>query len=178
MLPFLPLATAQGAYHHHLNLTCIIWLQHKAHHLYAKMDPSRKPLNSSLNYLLHHCDCSISATHFLVCAIFMISISACLNKLLLIISPWLSPFYIFFNSFFYLSTIATTLFILYQEDFLPSRASRMTFPIEILLIWRHFFISGSSCKILCYLEWSTLFLVSTEKVVHKSSFQQPCHLPH
>ena len=58
----------------------------------TKMNPSGKPLNSCLNYLLHHCDCSISPTHLVDCTIFMISISACLNKLLLIIWPWLSPF--------------------------------------------------------------------------------------
>ena len=95
----------------------------------------------------------ISAANFLVCTIFMISISVCLSKLPLIISLWLSPFRIFFKSFLHLSTIATTLFILYQEDILLSRASRMSFPLEIQLIWRHFFISGSSCNILPLLFW-------------------------
>ena len=95
----------------------------------------------------------ISAANFLAWTIFMTSISASWSKLLLIISPWLSFFRIFFKSYLYLSTIATTLFILYQEDILISRASRMPFPVEMQLIWRHLFISGSSCKIFPLLSW-------------------------
>ena len=73
----------------------------------------------------------ISAANVLACTIFMISISPSLSKLLFIFSPWLSPCQIFFKSFLYLSTIATNLFILYQKDILLSRASRMSFPVEM-----------------------------------------------
>ena len=95
----------------------------------------------------------ISAANVLACTIFMISISPSLSKLLFIFSPWLSPCQIFFKSFLYLSTIATNLFILYQKDILLSRASRMSFPVEMQLIRRHYFISGSFCKILSLLFW-------------------------
>ena len=95
----------------------------------------------------------ISAANFLAWTIFMTSIYASWSKLLLIISPWLSLFRIFVKSYLYLSTIATTLFILYQEEILLSRASRMSFPVEMQLIWRHLFISGSSCKIIPLLPW-------------------------
>ena len=52
---FLLLATAQGAYCHHSNMTCIICLQHKARHLHPLRDLTGKSLNFSLVYFLHLC---------------------------------------------------------------------------------------------------------------------------
>ena len=124
----------------------------------------------------------ISAANFLVCTRFMISISASLSKLLLIISPWLSLFRIFFKSFLYLSTIETTLFILNQEDILLSRASSMSFPVEMQFITfktlDYNAIEGISLLLdhpvksfRCCLEWSTLLLVFTEKMVLGTIFE-------
>ena len=89
---FLLLATAQGAYSHHSNMTCIICLQNKARHLHPLRDLTGKSLNfssllsPSLPQSLGLKDL-ISAANFFACTIFMISISASLSKLLLIIWP-------------------------------------------------------------------------------------------
>ena len=148
MIPFLPLATALGAYSSNSNITCLICLQHKAHHLYPKRDLTGKSLNSPLVYLLHHC-CSFLVIKGLISEAIFFLLFASLSKLLLIILPSLSPFLIFFNkSFLYLSIIATTLFILCQEDIMLSRASRISFPAETQF---NFFISGSSYKIFSFL---------------------------
>ena len=143
-------------------------------------------LSSSLSHGVKNL---ISAANSLACTRFMISISASLSKLLLIISPWLSPFRIFFKSFLYLSTIEATLFILNQEDILLSRASRMSFPVEMQLVTfktlDHNAIEGISLfldhsvkSFRCCLEWSTLLLVFTEKMVLGTIFEQPGQMPH
>ena len=64
------------------------------------------------------------------------------------ISPWLSPFQIFAPQHHCNNSLH-----LCQEDFLLSKQFRMSFPAEMQLTWRHFFISGSSWKLFPLLSW-------------------------